>query len=55
MTGAKMVLTGQWTGKGVFNVEELPPEPFLDEVAKQGLPWHVDDFKPVELTGRAAA
>ncbi len=40
MTGAMMMLKGIWTGTGVFNVEQLPPEPFLEEVARQGLPWH---------------
>lgn len=45
MTGAMMVLKRLWTGEGVFNVEQLPPEPFLAEVAKQGLPWHVVDCK----------
>ncbi len=42
VTGAMMILKGLWSGKGVFNVEQLPPEPFLDEVARQGLPWHVE-------------
>jgi saccharopine dehydrogenase (NAD+, L-lysine-forming) len=28
----------------VFNVEQLPPKPFMEEVAKQGLPWHVEDL-----------
>jgi len=55
VAGAKMVMTGQWTGKGVFNIEELPAAPFLDEVAKQGLPWKVEDYKPVALEERAAA
>lgn len=41
VTGAIMMFKGLWTGKGVFNVEQLPPEPFMEEVAKQGLPWHV--------------
>jgi len=40
MTGAMMMLKGIWSGTGVFNVEQLPSEPFLEEVAKQGLPWH---------------
>jgi saccharopine dehydrogenase (NAD+, L-lysine forming) len=44
MTGAMMVLQGLWSGAGVFNVEQLPPQPFLDEVARQGLPWHVRDL-----------
>ncbi|MCB9303533.1 MAG: saccharopine dehydrogenase family protein [Lewinellaceae bacterium] len=38
--GARMMLTGQWAGKGVFNVEELNPDPFLDELGPMGLPWH---------------
>lgn len=40
MLGAKMVLTGEWVGSGVFNVEEFNPDPFLAELGKQGLPWH---------------
>ena len=36
-----MMIKGIWHGKGVFNVEQLDPEPFLEEVARQGLPWHV--------------
>ncbi|HVN71314.1 MAG TPA: saccharopine dehydrogenase family protein [Desulfomonilia bacterium] len=42
MTGAMMMMKGIWSGKGVFNVEQLPPEPFLEEVARQGLPWHAE-------------
>ena len=38
--GAMMFLTGEWGGAGVFNVEEFNPDPFLHELAKQGLPWH---------------
>lgn len=52
MTGAMMMMKGIWTGRGVFNVEQLPPEPFLEEVAKQGLPWHavkLDDQAYKEL------
>lgn len=39
MLGAKMVLTGKWSGAGVFNVEEFNPDPFLDELGPQGLVW----------------
>ena len=45
MTGAMMMMKGLWKGQGVFNVEQLPSVPFLEEVAKQGLPWHVEDVK----------
>lgn len=44
VVGAIMMMKGTWTGRGVFNVEELPPRPFLEELAKQGLPWHVRDI-----------
>ena len=54
VTGAAMVLTGEWKGEGVFNVEQLPPEPFLEEVARQGLPWHVQEM-PVHDADEALA
>lgn len=40
MIGAMMVLTGEWGGAGVFNVEEFNPDPFLDKLNQYGLPWH---------------
>jgi saccharopine dehydrogenase (NAD+, L-lysine-forming) len=40
MIGAYMILTGEWKGKGVFNVEEMNPDPFMDRLKKDGLPWH---------------
>ena len=40
MIGAKMVLEGKWTGEGVFNVEEFNPDPFLEDLNQNGLPWH---------------
>lgn len=39
MIGAKMMLTGQWTGKGVFNMEQLDPDPFMAALNEHGLPW----------------
>lgn len=39
MLGAMMMLTGEWTGKGVFNVEEFNPDPFLAKLGEEGLPW----------------
>jgi saccharopine dehydrogenase (NAD+, L-lysine forming) len=38
--GAMMMLTGKWSGQGVFNVEEFNPDPFLDQLGPMGLPWH---------------
>ncbi len=40
MIGAMMMLTGKWEGQGVFNVEELDPDPFLEKLNQYGLPWH---------------
>ena len=40
MVGAMMILKGQWSGGGVFNVEEFDPDPFLEELASNGLPWN---------------
>ncbi len=45
MIGAMMVLTGKWKKPGVFNVEEFDPDPFMEELNKQGLPWK-EDFTP---------
>jgi len=41
MIGAKLMLKGIWKGEGVFNMEEFDPDPFMDELNKQGLPWKV--------------
>ena len=40
MIGAMMFLTDEWYGHGVFNVEEFNPDPFMEQLNKQGLPWH---------------
>ncbi len=40
MTGAMMLLKGLWRKPGVHNVEEFDPDPFLEVLNKQGLPWH---------------
>ncbi len=40
MLGAMMMLTGEWSGTGVKNVEEFNPDPFLAMLGKVGLPWH---------------
>jgi len=41
MIGAKMMLTGQWRGEGVFNMEQLDPDPFMDALNQHGLPWTI--------------
>ena len=43
MIGTALVLTKQWQGKGVFNVEEFDPDPYMDMLNQYGLPWVVDE------------
>ena len=44
MIGAALMLTGTWSGKGVFNMEQMDPDPFMDMLNKHGLPWQVADL-----------
>ncbi|HEY8143026.1 MAG TPA: saccharopine dehydrogenase family protein [Kofleriaceae bacterium] len=43
--GAEMMLTGTWRGQGVYNMEQLDPDPFMKTLSVRGLPWHVTDMK----------
>ena len=51
MIGAMMILTKQWQGEGVFNVEQFDPDPFMQQLNRQGLPWKETwlDEKPKAL------
>ena len=40
MIGAMMFFKGEWRKAGVYNVEEFNPDPFMEQLNKQGLPWH---------------
>lgn len=44
MIGAAMVVTGAWKGEGVFNIEQMDPDPFMDMLNKHGLPWQVKEL-----------
>jgi saccharopine dehydrogenase (NAD+, L-lysine-forming) len=39
MIGAMMMLTEQWKGQGVFNMEQMDPDPFMKALNTCGLPW----------------
>lgn len=39
MIGAMLMVTGIWKGEGVFNVEEMDPDPFMAKLGQYGLPW----------------
>lgn len=44
MIGAAMLLTGAWTGEGVFNMEQFDPDPYMDMLNQHGLPWQVKEL-----------
>ncbi|MEH6813909.1 MAG: saccharopine dehydrogenase family protein [Motiliproteus sp.] len=39
MIGAKMMLEGKWMKPGVWNMEQMDPDPFMEDMNKHGLPW----------------
>ncbi len=45
MIGAMMLMTGKWNKKGVHNIEEFDPDPFMEALNKFGLPWQ-ESFYP---------
>lgn len=46
VTGAMLMLEGIWKGEGVFNVEQLDPDPFMARIGDMGLPWQVVELDP---------
>jgi saccharopine dehydrogenase (NAD+, L-lysine-forming) len=49
MIGAKLFLEGVWQRAGVNNVEQFDPDPFMEQLNKQGLPWHEIADGDIEL------
>ncbi|WP_380055837.1 saccharopine dehydrogenase family protein [Falsihalocynthiibacter sp. SS001] len=50
MIGAAMVLKGIWRDPGVWNMEQLDPDAFMDMLNEHGLPWQVHELEgPVEF------
>lgn len=43
MIGTALVVSGIWDKKGVHNLEEFDPDPYMDMLNKFGLPWVVDE------------
>ncbi|HIP45968.1 MAG TPA: saccharopine dehydrogenase family protein [Campylobacterales bacterium] len=44
MIGAKMMCSGTWMKKGVFNMEQFDPDPFMEALKNDGLPWFVKEL-----------
>ncbi len=50
MIGAAQVLKGNWSEPGVWNMEQLDPDNFMDMLNEHGLPWQVHELDgPVEF------
>ena len=49
MIGAKMMLEGKWMQPGVWNMEQLDPDPFMADLNAHGLPWQVLEAPDYEL------
>ncbi|MDD1794857.1 saccharopine dehydrogenase family protein [Enterovibrio sp. ZSDZ42] len=46
ITAALLYFKGAWNGKGVFNMEQLDPDPFLELMPSIGLDWGVEELEP---------
>ena len=50
MIGSAMMVTGKWQGEGVFNMEQMDPDPFMEMLDEHGLPWSVEELDgPVDF------
>lgn len=47
MIGGRQLLSGAWLKPGVWNVEELDPDPYMADLNAWGLPWQVIDAQPL--------
>jgi len=44
MIGAALLVQGIWGGAGVFNMEQMDPDPFMAMLNDHGLPWQVKEL-----------
>jgi saccharopine dehydrogenase (NAD+, L-lysine-forming) len=49
MIGAKMIVEGKWRVPGVWNIEQLDPDPYLADFPTYGLPWMVRELDGISL------
>ncbi|MFD2177452.1 carboxynorspermidine synthase [Veronia pacifica] len=45
ITAALLYFQGDWKGHGVFNIEQLDPDPFLELMPRIGLDWGVEELE----------
>lgn len=46
ITAALQFFRGEWAEPGVFNMEQLNPDPFLETMPSIGLGWDVMELEP---------
>ena len=49
MIGAKLMAEGTWLKDGVWNIEQLDPDPFMEGMRAHGLPYNVIDEPGFDL------
>ena len=49
MIGAKLLVEGAWLKPGVWNMEQMDPDPFMAAMNQYGLPWQVVEEPGFEL------
>jgi saccharopine dehydrogenase (NAD+, L-lysine forming) len=48
---ARLIAQGVWRGAGVMSPEQFNPDPFMDQLVREGMPWRIrDDSGRVALT-----
>jgi saccharopine dehydrogenase (NAD+, L-lysine-forming) len=47
MIGAMMVIEGVWCVPGVYNIEQLDPDKFMEALNLYGLPWQIVEHPPL--------
>jgi saccharopine dehydrogenase (NAD+, L-lysine-forming) len=40
---ARLIAAGIWKGSGVMSPEQFDPDPFLESLAQEGMPWYMRD------------
>ena len=47
---ARLISERRWRGTGVMSPEQFDPDPFLERLSREGMPWHIrDDSVRAEL------
>jgi len=44
MIGAALIMQDVWAGAGVFNMEQMDPDPYMAMLNQHGLPWTVEEL-----------